>query len=104
MCFIRKKKKEVKVLTEDLIKMIALTTDDDEYLANLANELIAGAPLILNFDKLGIDVANKVISFMAGVCFAINGHTMVINRTTYLFTNETAFDDGSLDKFIQEIM
>lgn len=101
--FRRKKNKEVKPLTEDLIQMVALTSDDDEYIANLSTALINGAPLILNFDNLQVDTANKIISFISGVVYAINGHTMQINRTTYLFTSEDAFDDGSLDKFIQQI-
>ena len=50
--------------------------------------MMDGAPLILNFEALHIDRANKAIAFMSGVVYAISGHIVEINETTYLFGNK----------------
>src|SRR5690554_2672126 len=96
----KKKEKEVeKVTTESLIKFLAVEDDSDQYITSLANYLLSGIPLVLHVAKLNnIDGANKIISFISGVVYAVGGHIVEINPNTYLFTDEKAFEDGTLDR------
>lgn len=101
--FRRKKKKEqpIDIKTSDRIIMEQLTNDDDEYITALARQMMAGAPLILNFDALHIDRANKVISFISGVVYAVSGHIVAINDTTYLFGNKELYNDQSIETWLR---
>ncbi|MBN3490386.1 cell division protein SepF [Acholeplasma equirhinis] len=97
------KKKQVKVetLTAEKIIMEQLNSDDDAYVTDLARQMMAGSPLILNFERLHIDRANKVIAFMSGVVYAISGHIVEINETTYLFGNQELYQDGSVEDWLR---
>src|SRR5690554_6762874 len=100
--FRRKKKKvNIEILTSERIIMEQLKNDDDAYITALAKQMIEGAPLILNFDALHIDRANKAIAFISGVVYAISGHIVEINETTYLFGNKTVYDDQSVEAWLK---
>lgn len=75
---------------------------DDPYLVSLATELINGNPLVINFENLNVDEANKVISFLSGVIFAINGKIEKINKRIFLFARIQEFKDGTLKQFIAD--
>ena len=97
-----RKKEVVNVnLTADNILMEQMTNDDDQKITSLAKQLMDGTPLILNFDQLHVDRANKVIAFLSGVVYAVNGHIVEINETTYLFGNESLYVDGSVEQWLR---
>ncbi len=77
--------------------------DDDTLAAKYADEMKGGNPLILNFDGLDELAANKMLAFFTGVAYALDGKTVKINETTFLFARRVDFLDGSLTKFIQEL-
>lgn len=104
MCFFRKRKKrkEAKIKTSDKLIIERLETDEDDYILKLVNQMIEGNPLILNFDLLHIDHANKVLAFITGVVYAINGHYQFINDNIYLFGNKDLYTDNSIKNWIEE--
>lgn len=110
MAFGSKKKKskdiveEVVESTYDKIIFEKLNSDDDHYLTNLADQMIAGAPLILNFEPLDVDQANKVIAFFSGVVYAITGEIVHIQEKVFLFANKDVYKDGSIEGFLKEIV
>lgn len=79
-----------------------LDTGDDDYIVSLANELINGSPLVVNFEKLDIDEANKVIAFLSGVMFAVGGKIERISSRIFLFARAQEFKDGTLKQFVAE--
>lgn len=79
-----------------------LDTGDDDYIVSLANELINGSPLVVNFEKLDIDEANKVIAFLSGVMFAVGGKIERISSRIFLFARAQEFKDGTLKQFVDE--
>lgn len=98
-----KKKIEVnQVKTSSKIIIEQLKNDDDKYITGLAKQLMSGSPLILNFDNLHIDNANKAISFISGVCYAIQGQIVEINQTTILFGDHDLYTDGSVEAWLKE--
>lgn len=78
-------------------------TDNDQRAAELVDELKQGTPLILNFEDLTEDEDNKLLAFFAGAAYALDGKSIKINETTYLFARKVEFMDGSLQTFIQSI-
>jgi len=100
------KKKEAPMQEKNAFDKIIfeqLKNDEDQYLTNLAQKLIERNPIVLNFDGLDIDAANKIMAFFSGVCFTINGEVTLLLDKSYLFTYEGAYSDGSLKKFIEAL-
>ncbi|HHT55966.1 MAG TPA: cell division protein SepF, partial [Acholeplasma sp.] len=65
--------------------------------------VINGNPLIINLETIDVDNANKVIAFLSGVVYAIEGETYVISEKIVLFGNSEVYDDGSVRKLLDEI-
>ncbi len=80
-----------------------ITIDDDNYTVDLARELVMGKPLILNFRSINVDEANKIVSFLSGVIFAIDGIIEEIDDKIYLFARKQDYKDGTLKKFIEDV-
>ena len=90
--------------TYDRLIFEKLSSDEDRYLTGLADQMIKGSPLILNFDELNIDQANKVIAFFSGVVYAITGEIVHIQEKVFLFANKEVYKDGTIDEFLKEIV
>ncbi len=98
----KKEVKEEKGLASERLIMEQLE-DDDEAAAELVDKLQANHPLVLNFEKLDLMGANKLLAFFTGASYASHGRTIKINETTYLFAKEEDFEDGSLKEFLDEL-
>ncbi len=97
-----KKKEEVKVdTTPAREKMIMENIFDPNKAVGYADKLLNGIPLCLGFGELDIDEANKVIAFLSGVVYAINGTAKQLNETAFLFATKENFLDGSLNEFLK---
>ena len=68
----------------------------------LANKLLVGVPLIVNYETYDPIEANKVITFLSGVIYALDGEIAVIQPTIFLFATKDDYKDGSLRKFVNE--
>ncbi|MDX9691306.1 MAG: cell division protein SepF [Acholeplasmataceae bacterium] len=93
-----------KVPKAEKIVFDSLKSDDDRYLTKLADQLMDGFPLILNFDTLDIDQANKVIAFLSGVVYATHGEILNVKEKVFMFASSDVYDDGSMDEFLKEIV
>lgn len=100
----RKKQPEVKVTTTAKRVMFEqLHEVKDSHITKLATNVINGNPLIINLETIDVDNANKVIAFLSGVVYAIEGETYVISEKIVLFGNSEVYDDGSVRKLLDEI-
>ncbi len=68
----------------------------------LANKLLKGIPLIVNFEDFDSIESNKIITFLSGVIYAIDGEIEIIQSTIFLFATKEDYEDGSLRKFVKE--
>ncbi|MBN2300277.1 MAG: cell division protein SepF [Acholeplasmataceae bacterium] len=104
----KKKQKEVdleeKKMMSDQIIFEKLENDDDAYLTGLADQMLEGHPLILNFEPLDIDQANKVIAFLSGVIYVIKGEIVNVQEKVFMFATSDVYDDGSIEDFLKEIV
>lgn len=95
---------ESKESTYERIIFEKLSSDDDDYLTHLADQMMEGAPLILNFEPLDIDQANKVIAFFSGIIYAIKGEIVHVQEKVFMFANKDVYKDGSMDPFLKDIV
>jgi len=96
--------KEPTLSTYDRIVFEKLKSDEDHYIVQLVDQMMKGSPLILNFDLLDIDQANKVIAFLSGVVYAIKGEIVHIQEKVFLFANKDVYKDGTVEEFLKEIV
>ena len=78
-------------------------TGDDQKTLFLIEKLINHQPLVLNFERVDIPTANKVLAFIAGAVYALRGKTVKLDEKIYLFALSEEFLDGSLDDWIRFI-
>ena len=90
-----KKKKAI-----DRVEFVVMERQVD--VMKLANKLLKGVPLIINYEDYNDIEANKVITFLSGVIYAIDGEIEVIQPTVFLFATKDDYTDGSLRKFVKE--
>ena len=68
----------------------------------LANKLLKGIPLIVNFEEYHVIESNKVITFLSGVIYALDGEIEMIQSKIFLFATKEDYKDGSLRRFVSE--
>lgn len=84
----------------DRVEFVMMDKDID--VLKLANQLLYGTPLIVNFESFNEVEANKVITFLSGVTFAIDGEIEEIQAKIFLFATKADYKDGSLRKFVKD--
>ena len=84
----------------DRVKFIYMENEIDGF--KLADFLMQGIPLITNFEDYDDIESNKVITFLSGVTYAIDGEIEMIQPKIFLFATKEDYQDGSLRKFVKE--
>ena len=84
----------------DRVIFTKMNEETDVY--DLANSLLKGKPIVVNFEEYNAIEANKIITFLSGVTYAIDGEIEVIQRFIFLFATKDDYKDGSLRKFVEE--
>ena len=68
----------------------------------ISDKLLFGTPVMINFDGYDDIEANKVITFLSGVTYAIDGEIEVVQKKVFLFASKEDYKDGSLRKFVKQ--
>lgn len=84
----------------DRVKFTKMSDEIDVY--DLANSLLKGIPIVVNFEDYNAIEANKVITFLSGVTYAIDGEIESIQRFIFLFATKQDYADGSLREFVSQ--
>ena len=84
----------------DRVEFIVMDNELD--VIKLADKLLVGTPLIMNFEEFNDVEANKIITFLSGVTYAIDGEIEQIQKKIFLFATKQDYRDGSLRKFVKE--
>ncbi len=74
----------------------------DGQLLDLANLLKEQRPVLCSFELLDVSTANKMIGFLSGVVYALDGITSMTDEKTILFAPKETLVDGTLQQFINE--
>lgn len=84
----------------DRVEFIVMEKDLD--ILKIADKMLYGTPIIMNFEEFNEVEANKVITFLSGVTYAIDGEIEMIQEKIFLFASKQDYKDGSLRKFVKE--
>ena len=79
-----------------------ISVEDDKTVLELANKIMLGIPLCLNFDECLVEEANQVVSFLSGVIYALDGVIQPLSKKIFLLAQKSSFKDGSLNRFIEQ--
>jgi FtsZ-interacting cell division protein YlmF len=58
---------------------------------------------LANFEKIGVDDANYMLTFLSGAVYALNGEVHKTGSKTFLFARKEEFEDGTLHQYIEDI-
>lgn len=64
----------------------------------IATQLRDSVPVIVNLKYLDADTSKRLIDFICGTAYAINGHMMKIGENIFLFTPKNIFIANTEDK------
>lgn len=82
------------------VNFIVMEKDVD--VLKLADQLLIGVPIIVNFEGYNDIESNQVLTFLSGIAYAIDGEIEEIQSKIYLFASKEDYKDGSLRKFVKE--
>lgn len=82
------------------IKFELMTNEVDVF--ELADTIMYGDPVMVNFNEYDDIESNKIISFLSGVTYAIDGEIQQVAKKVFLFASKKDFKDGSLRKFVKK--
>lgn len=82
------------------VEFVVMEKDLD--VLKIADKLMFGTPIIINFEDFNDIEANKIITFLSGVAYAIDGEIEQIQEQIFLFATKKDYKDGSLRKFVKE--
>ncbi len=76
--------------------------EDDLDVFDLADKLMLRNPLIINFEDYNVIESNRVIMFLSGVVYAIDGEVEVLREKIFAFATKEDMKDKSLRRFIKK--
>lgn len=67
----------------------------------IARRLLAGEATLVNFQRMDDDSAHRVVDFLSGVVFAVDGEIRRVGETIFLCTSSSFTIEGDLSGFGQ---
>ena len=64
--------------------------------------ILDGFPVLAQFDKVSLDEANRMLSFISGVVYATDGRIMKLDSRLFLMARKEEFEDGSLYQYYED--
>lgn len=98
----RKKVTEFKSPLSSFQLLERVIVREADQLLDIANILKSGKPILVSFEMIDVVDANKMIGFLSGVVYALEGATHYTGEKTILFGSKKNFEDGTLNKFVKE--
>ncbi len=87
----------------DKIKFVVINENKDEKLFDACDAILSGHPLLLKFESLEINDANKMLAFISGVIYATEGKIFKVESHLFLLGRKEEFEDGSLYQYYEDL-
>ncbi len=95
-------KNQSRMTAFDKIKYESIKDSTDETLFNICDMILDGFPVLAQFDKVSLDEANRMLSFISGVVYATDGRIMKLDSRLFLMARKEEFEDGSLYQYYED--
>lgn len=69
----------------------------------ITETLLANRTVVLNVEGLDVDIAQRIIDFTSGSCFAMNGNLQKISNYIFIITPESVDISGDFQSFVDNI-
>lgn len=66
----------------------------------IANTLLDGKAVVLNLEGIDVELAQRIIDFTSGACFAINGNLQKVSNYIFIITPESVDISGDFQGYI----
>jgi FtsZ-interacting cell division protein YlmF len=76
---------------------------DKDQLLGLCDIILNGRAVLANFEKLTVEDANYMLTFLSGAVYALDGEVHKTGAKTFLFAGKKQYLDGTLHQFIEDI-
>ena len=87
----------------DKIQFVVINDNSDEKLFETCESLLSGHPLLVKFENLNIQDANKMLAFISGVVYATEGKIFKVESHLFLMGRKEEFEDGSLYQYYEDL-
>lgn len=98
---LKKLKKQTMISAFDMMR--AETVISRDQLFDLCDTIINGNALLANFEKMDVEDANYMLTFLSGAVYALNGEIHKTGPKTFLFARAESYADGTLYQYIEDI-
>jgi len=85
--------KKVKAITS-AFQLVVIEPEGFEDCARLVDDLKSRKPVILNLEKLDIELARKIFDFLGGATYALNGSVQKLANNIFIFAPENVAIDA----------
>lgn len=69
---------------------------------DLADQIMEGTPLVINFEEVDVSLANQIISFLSGIIYVVDGINLQMQKKVFLFSRNENLEDGSIMDFYNQ--
>lgn len=91
-------KKVVSIHKNQEFKVIIHHPDSYDDVTNIVDDLKSRKPVILNLENVEIEVARRIIDFVSGAIYGLEGNIQKVGEAVFLFTPSNITIDGELIK------
>ena len=85
--------RKVKAVTSAL-KLVIIEPQGFDECSRLVDELKTRKPVIVNLEKLDVDLARKIFDFLGGATYALNGNVQKVANNIFVFAPENVAIDA----------
>ncbi|MHB1127859.1 MAG: cell division protein SepF [Bacillota bacterium] len=95
-----KKPNVVSLHTQQTVKMVVVRPVSYDQVQSIADHLKSRRPVIINMEEIDKDLARRVLDFISGTIYALNGSMQKVSNGVFLFlpSNVTVTGELSMDR------
>ena len=98
--FASKKVVPIKASSARGLEVVVIRPDSIEDSSEITDTLLSGKAVILNLDGINLDVAQRVIDYSAGSCYAMRGNLQKITNYIFLVTPANVDISGDIPEIV----
>ncbi len=88
---------------DNIMKIMKFSkVEDDSNTLKFANLMLEGTPLCLDFNDCPKDQGDKVLYFLSGVNYSVDGYVKPLSKNIFIFALKEHYKDPELKAFIQK--
>ena len=95
-----KRNKVVKIHTTAQLKLVVMQPEKFEDAKDIANHLKSKKPVVMNLESVDRDVARRIVDFLSGAVFALDGNIQKVSNGIFLIA---PYNVGIMGDFKDEL-